>query len=547
VDPNLNIMLSGIRTGIRQYVVNTTYNDFSTTDAVLTNLTKHPVVLAAKCTGAAGQSAGSVSDVGTNNNIAQVTPGPAGGYGILQRIEAEAFSTKSGVSVQTAGDGILFVTPADDGDWICFEDFFLGSGPNRFEARVMSGAAAGSIELRRNSPAGELLGSLAVSSNSPLWSVETAVLDEPRTKCDLYLVFKGTPGALPKLDRFRLYVDFDGRMESRGLVGHWSFDDMAGTLALDASGYGHHGSVTNGAWVSGKRGGALAFDGSSSSVAIPAAAFETVNEEVTVAFWANGGASLPSENAVFYAEDSGNDRALNIHLPWTGGTVYWDAGNESGYDRISQTADVSAYRGTWSHWVFSKNIKTGNMRIYLNGALWHEGIDKNLTMTDITAASIGSQFAGRYWDGLLDDVRLYDVELMTHEVAALYASYTSTASGVPHSWLDAHGLVSGSDYEAAAQADADGDRSSNGDEFRAATNPTNAASVLRITDAAAANDGLVLEWSAETGKVYRVWNKTALNGAAWTLLEKDVPAVPPANSSTVMTDRATGFYVVEVE
>ncbi len=136
------------------------------------------------------------------------------------------------------------------------------------------------------------------------------------------------------------------------------------------------------------------------------------------------------------------------------------------------------------------------MRIYRNGALWHAGVEKTRAITGITAAAIGSQIASLSYNGMIDDVRLYDVELMEHEVSELFGTYAFTETGTPHSWLDGHGLVTGGDYEAADLLDEDGDGLLNGEEYGAGTNPTNAASVFRAVVAEAQNDQLVLDWSA---------------------------------------------------
>jgi hypothetical protein len=145
VDPNLKIMLAGIKEGIREYVVNPTYNDFSTTDIDLYNYTRYPVEMNAKSAGTSGQTGGSVTDVGSGNSLTPVSVSTAGGYGVIQPIEAEDFSAQSGASILTRNDGIRFVGAGHDGSWICFEDFFMGSGPNRFEGRVAGGAVDGEI------------------------------------------------------------------------------------------------------------------------------------------------------------------------------------------------------------------------------------------------------------------------------------------------------------------------------------------------------------------------------------------------------------------
>src|SRR5262249_49373042 len=49
---------------------------------------------------------------------------------------------------------------------------------------------------------------------------------------------------------------------TQGLIGYWKFDESTGTTAIDSSGLGNNGILTNGpTWTSGKVNGALGFDG----------------------------------------------------------------------------------------------------------------------------------------------------------------------------------------------------------------------------------------------------------------------------------------------
>ena len=70
-------------------------------------------------------------------------------------------------------------------------------------------------------------------------------------------------------------INFFGNKEARaeittGLVGHWNFDEGAGTTASDSSGNGNTGTLTNGpVWTTGKINGALNFDGVDDNVSIP--------------------------------------------------------------------------------------------------------------------------------------------------------------------------------------------------------------------------------------------------------------------------------------
>lgn len=104
----------------------------------------------------------------------------------------------------------------------------------------------------------------------------------------------------------------------------------------------------------------------------------TLSDEVSISFWAFGDLELlPNNTTVFEGVDAANNRQLNVHLPWSNGSIYWDCGNDgAGYDRIEKPANSKDFEGQWVHWTFTKNAITGKMNIYRNGSLWHSGTGK---------------------------------------------------------------------------------------------------------------------------------------------------------------------------
>ena len=68
------------------------------------------------------------------------------------------------------------------------------------------------------------------------------------------------------------------------LVAHWRFDETSGTIAHDASGNGHDGTITGDPkWGGGKIGGALEFNGTGDVVEL--GAFDVVGPGITIAAW----------------------------------------------------------------------------------------------------------------------------------------------------------------------------------------------------------------------------------------------------------------------
>lgn len=153
--------------------------------------------------------------------------------------------------------------------------------------------------------------------------------------------------------------------------------------------------------------------------------FPTIQNEITISFWAYGNADLiPINTTILEGIDNNNLRQVNVHLPWGNSNVYWDCGNDgSGYDRIYKAAIENEIEGQWNYWVFTKNAIDGTMKIYLNGALWHSATGKTKAI-DVQSFHIGSSvnmLRGYY--GKIDEFRIWDIELSASEIAEyMYSS-----------------------------------------------------------------------------------------------------------------------------
>jgi len=147
---------------------------------------------------------------------------------------------------------------------------------------------------------------------------------------------------------------------------------------------------------------------------VPPDALGGCDSAITIAFWQYGNpAYQPQNQSSFEAINSLGQRVLNAHVPWSDGTVYWDAGDQYGsFDRIQKAADSNDYKGKWTHWAFTKNVKTGSMTIYQNGVSWMTGSAKKKTMGGITRFHIGSGSNGdNNFDGNISDFAIWNAEL----------------------------------------------------------------------------------------------------------------------------------------
>jgi hypothetical protein len=160
---------------------------------------------------------------------------------------------------------------------------------------------------------------------------------------------------------------------------------------------------------------------------------------VTVAYWAYGTpAYQPQDGTAFEAIDSAGNRILNSHMPWSDSKVYWDAGyGGTSYDRSSKIATNADIEGKWNYWVFTKNVGTGFMKIYLNGVLWLSNSGRTKRMPGIRTFRIGkgNWNGSQTYEGKIDEFAVFNAELslatiqsyMNKHIDASHPNYNNLA------------------------------------------------------------------------------------------------------------------------
>jgi hypothetical protein len=140
--------------------------------------------------------------------------------------------------------------------------------------------------------------------------------------------------------------------------------------------------------------------------------------DITIAFWAKGNGSYGTNTSILEAVDSTNTRILNIHMPWSDNTIYFDAGNQNGYDRISKAAQATDIDNTWHHWAFVKKTSTGEMKIYKDGVLWHSGANLNRLIGKVDRFFLGSNWNQAYqYKGTIDEFSVWTSALDAATIA----------------------------------------------------------------------------------------------------------------------------------
>ena len=232
------------------------------------------------------------------------------------------------------------------------------------------------------------------------------------------------------LDDFRIYdealseAEIEAIMDASpasNLVGWWKFDDDSGGIAVDSSGNGYDGTIIGATLVSGANDGAFDFDGINDYVTIPSSVFSTVDDEVSFAMWQNGGANCDNgvRNYLFSGEKSGETTLFAGHMLSGSLKVQLNAGTID-YINVLPGSQYE-YKGQWNHWVYTKKVSAGEMKIYQNGDLYLSSGGKGGAITGLVAFNIGARVGGSeyFYDGMLDDFRIYNKVLSEAEIEAL--------------------------------------------------------------------------------------------------------------------------------
>jgi hypothetical protein len=237
-----------------------------------------------------------------------------------------------------------------------------------------------------------------------------------------------------------------------GLVGYWKFDEGRGSIAYDDSGNGYNGTVTgNAIWASDvpssmpiDDAGALTLDGSSQSVRVT----RTVTLEpaaVTVAAWVKrvGTQALHAKIVNKTYNNSGSapyqSYALQMSNDADSSKVRWEIGLVgTGTNGIGSNTGALP-DGTWTHvvGVYEPSGSAPQQRLYINGVLQASDTETIAILYD--TSSNGDVYFGQhggssqYFDGSVDDIRIYNRGLSANEVAALYSSGYTTGSTAVYS------------------------------------------------------------------------------------------------------------------
>ena len=201
-------------------------------------------------------------------------------------------------------------------------------------------------------------------------------------------------------------------------VSYWKLDEGSGTIAYDSEG-NNNGNIAGGKWVEGVSGYALNFNGINQCVTVPNSEDMNFSGEITILAWAK-----TMENKTSKIAQKGD---------WDGHGIYQDKWN--GWKCSIRSESNSSYSINWGNgipvfdqWYHIAMTYDGQtMKLYINGQLMNqESVGENLHINS-RPFSIGSDNGSqKFFNGTIDDVRLYNTSLSQTEIQFIYNNPDNT-------------------------------------------------------------------------------------------------------------------------
>lgn len=272
------------------------------------------------------------------------------------------------------------------------------------------------------------------ASNTKIW-VKVPSIPAGGTKT-IYFYY-GNPSASSEssiADTFIRKID--------GLIGCWHLDEGSGNIANDSSGNNRHGTIKGTTWVSGRFGHALSFDGVDdyiNNIQLPIRRSGSQIHSIVVWFKTSASSTGP----VYMFGDSnklGGSNSADEPLGWRSGNGNFSASiYTSGH--IYATANQT-YRDEKWH-LSTVVLDKLSLRLYVDAVLVAENTNANASNAFSYPNNpyfwIGTRSKDssndidnvKFYNGILDEIFVFNIALTTPEISDLYNYYGYTTPNYP--------------------------------------------------------------------------------------------------------------------
>ncbi len=207
--------------------------------------------------------------------------------------------------------------------------------------------------------------------------------------------------------------------ELSGLVAYWKLDESSGTVAVDSSPNGNDGTYTNGVTLfqTGQVDQAAEFDGSDDYVGVPDDPTLQMDDVFSLSMWIRPDSSSNIDQMILNKEGE-----YEIAISPSDELKWGITNTDPGWSWHS-TGHIVAI-GKWTH--VALIYDNGSVTTYANGVLVDtyngSGVvgDNNSSLNELRLGGRSNNPSGKYFDGRLDDIRVFKRVLCSEEVFGQY-------------------------------------------------------------------------------------------------------------------------------
>jgi len=203
------------------------------------------------------------------------------------------------------------------------------------------------------------------------------------------------------------------------LVAHYTFDENSGTVAHDSSGNNNDGTISGATWATGHSGSALSFDGVDDSVIVIDSS--SLNPDyITISMWFRPDALVDNTGLIAKGDSANRQYWMWVYR----GNLSYEIDEGGNYNYI-----YSLNANQWHH--LSLTYDGANVITYIDGNEVNRRAQATGTiLADSDSLSIGRLPGVVSFDGIIDEVRIYNYALTESEILDLFNSQTSICGDV---------------------------------------------------------------------------------------------------------------------